>query len=139
MEWKKIKEQFSNNIKTLLILEYLGIRLEDTINSNELLMFYFSVPESSTLELENEELDKRIKTSYDLIQLAKDLLIEMTLESGEIFEDEEFLKEVETNISSYCKFYAKVRKGEMWNEEKAKSRVSELRKLLSVYEDYKEV
>lgn len=139
MEWKKIKEQFSNNIKTLLILEYLGIRLEDTINSNELLMFYFSVPESSTLELENKELDKRIKTSDDLIQLAKDLLIEMTLESGEIFEDEEFLKEVESNIDSYCKFYAKVRKDEVWDEAKAKSRVTELRKLLNVYKDYEEV
>lgn len=139
MEWKKIKEQFSNNIKTLLVLEYLGIRSEDTINSNELLIIYFSVPESSTLEFKNEELNKRIKTSDDLIQLAKGMLIEMILESGEIFKDEEFLKEVENNISSYCKFYAKVRKGEIWNEEKAKSRVSELRKLLSVYEDYKEV
>lgn len=139
MEWKKIKEQFSNNIKTLLFLEYLGIRSEDTISSNELLMFYFSVPESSILEFKNEELNKRIKTSDDLIQLAKDMLIEMILESGEIFKDEEFLKEVENNIGSYCKFYAKVRKGEMWNEEKVKSRVAELRKLLSVYEDYKEV
>lgn len=43
-------------------------------------------------------------------------------EDGE--EDEEFYKDVENNISDYALFFAKVRKGEVWNKEMGKTAVN---------------
>ena len=39
-------------------------------------------------------------------------------------EDEEFYKDVENNISDYALFFAKVRKGEVWNKKMGKAAVN---------------
>ena len=41
-------------------------------------------------------------------------------------EDEEFYNDVKNNISEYASFFAKVRKGEVWNEEMGKAAIQKI-------------
>jgi preprotein translocase subunit Sss1 len=68
----------------------------------------------------NKNSNYDITTSDELIELAKLTLTTIIIEScksefGD--DDEEFYEEVENNIFDYTSFFAKVRKGEIWNEE----------------------
>ena len=119
--------QIKENLKTVLTLEYMGIHIEDTKEQGFKQLYFFSVPERSTLKIESAK--EQAETADDLIQVAKAALIEMILNScksefddGE--EDEEFYKDVENNISDYALFFAKVRKGEVWNKEMGKAAVN---------------
>lgn len=141
------KEQIQDNLKVVLILEYLGIHIEDTkeetdeygIPSKQI--YYFSVPEKSTIEIEDMELNTEIKTSTGLISLAKRELSNMVIEScrDEFGEDDNFIKEVENSISDYLKFYAKVRTGEDWNKELGGKAVKKITDELKAASGYKEV
>lgn len=141
------KEQIQDNLKVILTLEYLGVHIEDTkeetdkygITSKQ--VYYFSVPEKSTIELEDKELNGKIKTSYDLITLAKEELLNMVIESckNEFGKDDEFIKEVENDISNYLKFYAKVRNGEVWNKELGNKAIKKITDELKNVSRYKEV
>lgn len=120
-------KQIEENLKTILTLEYIGIHIEDTKEQGFKQLYYFSVPERSTLKVESAK--EQAETADDLIQVAKAALTEMILDScksefedGE--EDEEFYKDVENNISDYALFFAKVRKGEVWNKEMGKTAVN---------------
>lgn len=122
-------EQIEENLKSVLTLEYMGIHVEDVVDDFKQL-YYFSVPEKTTLELKNYSKEQP-KTADDLIKIAKEILIEIILDSykadfanGE--EDEEFYKDVENNISDYALFFAKVRKGEVWNKEMGKDAVNKV-------------
>ena len=54
-----------------------------------------------------------------------DLLEEITSDfEYDVEEDEEFYRDVENNISDYVLFFAKVRKGEVWNKEMGKAAVN---------------
>ena len=144
-EWNKISEQFpeyigmqevipielennskqiEENLKTVLTLEYIGIHIEDTKEQGFKQLYYFSVPERSTLKTESAK--EQAETADDLIQVAKVALTEMILNSckSEFEEDEEFYKDVENNISDYALFFAKVRQGEVWNKEMGKTAVN---------------
>lgn len=121
-------KQIEENLKTVLTLEYMGIHIEDTKEQGFKQLYYFSVPEKSTIET-NDFLNDQIKTSDGLIQVAKDFLAVMIISScksefDDSEEDEEFYKDVENNISEYALFFAKVRQGEVWNEEKGKAAVN---------------
>ena len=70
------KEQIEKNLKTVLTLEWLGVHIEDT---NEVTdeygilsktVYYLSVPETSTIEVEDKELSKKIQSSDSLISLG---------------------------------------------------------------------
>lgn len=117
-------KQFDENIKIILALEYMGIHFEDTKEKNFKTLFYFSVPERSILK---DELAKELaETADDLIQVAKAALTEMILDScksefGDSEEDEEFYEYMKNNISDYALFFAKVRQGEVWNNEMAEA------------------
>lgn len=122
-------KQIEENLKTILTLEYIGIHIEDTKEQGFKQLYYFSVPERSTLKVESAK--EQAETADDLIQVAKAALTEMILDScksefedGE--EDEEFYKDVENNISDYALFFAKVRKGEVWNKEMGKTAVNKV-------------
>lgn len=147
-EWNKISEQFpeyigmqevipielennpkqiEENLKTVLTLEYMGIHIEETKEQDFKQLYYFSVPERSTLKTESAK--EQAETADDLIKVAKAALTEMILDSckseyadGE--EYEEFYKDVENNISEYALFFAKVRQGEVWNKEMGKTAVN---------------
>ena len=127
IELEKNPKQIEENLKTILTLEYLGIHIEDTKEKDFKQLYYFSVPERSMLKVESAK--EQAETSEDLIDVAKAALTEMILDScksefddGE--EDEEFYKDVENNISDYALFFAKVRKGEVWNKEMGKAAVN---------------
>ena len=127
IELEKNPKQIEENLKTILTLEYLGIHIEDTKEKDFKQLYYFSVPERSMLKVESAK--EQAETSEDLIDVAKAALTEMILDScksefddGE--EDEEFYKDVENNISDYALFFAKVRKGEVWNKEMGKTAVN---------------
>ena len=120
-------KQNEENLKTVLTLEYMGIHMEDTKEQGFKQLYYFSVPERSTLKTESAK--EQAETADDLIKVAKAALTEMILDSckseyadGE--EYEEFYKDVENNISEYALFFAKVRQGEVWNKEMGKAAVN---------------
>ena len=118
-------KQIEENLKTVLTLEYMGIHIEDTKEQGFKQLYYFSVPERSTLKVESAK--EQAETADDLIQVAKAALTEMILDSCKSEfddEDEEFYKDVENNISDYALFFAKVRKGEVWNKEMGKAAVN---------------
>ena len=125
IELKNNKKQIEENLKTVLTLEYMGIHIEDTKEQGFKQLYYFSVPERSTLKTESAK--EQAETADDLIKVAKAALTEMILDSCKSEfddEDEEFYKDVENNISDYALFFAKVRKGEVWNKEMGKAAVN---------------
>ena len=125
IELENNKKQIEENLKTVLTLEYMGIHIEDTKEQGFKQLYYFSVPERSTLKTESAK--EQAETADDLIQVAKAALTEMILDSCKSEfddEDEEFYKDVENNISDYALFFAKVRKGEVWNKEMGKAAVN---------------
>lgn len=122
------KEQLALNLKYVLELEALGIHIEDVKEKDLRLLYYFSVPEKSTLK-NNENLNYDITTSDGLIELAKStftaIIVELCkAEFGD--DDEEFYEDVENNISDYASFFAKVRNGEIWDEEMGKVAIEKL-------------
>lgn len=128
------KELVLDSANVILNLEYLGVHFEDTKEERSKhgfftkMAYYYSVPESSTIEVDNEELNTRIKTADGLKRLAKDELIAMFVKvyDSELGEDKEFLDYMKNNTSDYLKFYAKVRKGEVWTKELGDQRIKEL-------------
>lgn len=127
IELENNPKQIEENLKTVLTLEYMGIHIEDTKEQGFKQLYYFSVPERSTLKVESVK--EQAETADDLIKVAKTILTEIILDTykaeyadGE--EDEEFYKDVENNISDYALFFAKVRKGEVWNKEMGKAAVN---------------
>ena len=104
-------------------------------------VYYYSVPESSIIELDNQDLNSRIKTSDGLKLLAKETLTDMLIKSCQTAypNDEEFIEDVKSNVSEYFKFCAKVRKGEVWNQEMGDNRVKELCEDVKKAAQYKEV
>ncbi len=122
-------KQFDENIKTILALEYMGIHIEDTKEKDFKTLFYFSVPEKSVLKLDSDE--EKPYTTRDLIEFAKETLIEMIFDTcksefGDNEEDEEFYEYMKNNISDYALFFAKVRQGEVWNNEMAEAAIMKL-------------
>lgn len=142
-----MKEQLNNNLQVILGLEWLGIRIEDvkeesdSLGLTEKAIYYYSVPESSTVEVDDEELNTRIKTSDGLKHLAKEILLETLIAvCRAIFpDDEEFLEYVEEDISNIFKFKAKVRIGETWTKEMGDNRVKELYGEIQQASQYSEV
>lgn len=141
------KKQLTDNLKTILNLEWLGVRIEDTkeekgnFGLTTKTVYYYSVPESSIIELDNQDLNIKIKTSDGLKLLAKEILTDMLINScKEAYpDDEEFIEDIENNISEYFKFCAKVRVGEVWNKEMGDNRVKELCEDIKKAAQYKEV
>lgn len=125
IELENNPKQIEENLKTVLTLEYMGIHIENTKEQGFKQLYYFSVPERSTLKVESAK--EQAETADDLIQVAKAALTEMILDSCKSEfddEDEEFYKDVENNISDYALFFAKVRKGEVWNKEMGKAAIN---------------
>ena len=142
------QKQFENYLNIIFGLEWLGIRMEETKEEKDSNWFfttktayYFSVPESSTIEIENQELNARIKTSDGLKSLAKETLTDMVIDAceQEYGKDKCFIEDVKNNISDYFKFYAKVRKGEVWTKELGDNRMKELTEEIQRASGYSEV
>ena len=141
------REQIEKNLKTILILEWLGVHIEDTKEVTDeygilsKMVYYLSVPETSTIEVEDMELSKKIQSSDSLISLAKKKILDMLIDScKDVFgDDEEFLEEVKNNTSDYFKFYAKVRKGETWTKELGDANVKKIADEFHAASSYKEV
>lgn len=128
IELENNSKQIEDNLKTILTLEYLGIHIEDTKERDFKQLYYFSVPEKSTIET-NDFLNDQIKTSDGLIQIAKDFLAVMIINScksefDDNEDDEKFYEDIKNNISDYALFFTKVRKGEVWNKEMGKAAVN---------------
>lgn len=142
------QKQFENYLNIIFGLEYLGIRMEETKEergsnwfSTTKTAYYFSVPESSTIEVENQELNTRIKTSDGLKTLAKETLTDMMIDAceQEYGKDQWLIEDVKKDISNYFKFYAKVRKGEVWTKELGDNRMKELTEEIQKAAGYSEV
>lgn len=140
-------EQIQKNIKILFMLEYLGVHIDNTKEEVDEYgipgkqIYYFSVPETSTIELEDKVLNSQIKTSDGLIALAKRELSDMVIDSCKdgFGDDDEFCEEIKDNLSNYLKFYAKVRTGETWNKELGYNAVEKIKDKLKNTSGYVEV
>lgn len=138
------KEQIEKNVKSILTLEWLGVRIEDTKEEKDpyglfgKTAYYYSVPESSTIEIEGED---RVKTADGLKLLTKEVLKELLVDTckDSYGHDEDFIKEIEDNFSNYFKCYAKVRKGEIWSRELGEKRIKELTEEIEKVAGYREV
>lgn len=141
------KEQIKKNLKTALTLEFFGIHFEnmkevsDEYGIPSKTIYYLSVPETSIIKIENEEFKEKIKTADGLITLAKEEITNMFIDSYKsVFgEDDEFLEDIKNDIPNLIKFYAKVRNGEVWNEELGNTAVKEIIDAFEVVSEYKEV
>lgn len=141
------REQIEKNLKAVLTLEWLGIHIEDTKEVTDKygipskIIYYFSVPETSTIEVEDKELTKRIQSSDGLIALAKEEILNILLETcnDEFDDDKEFLEEIKNNTSDYFKFYAKVRTGEKWSKDFGDAMVKRLTDEIHAASAFKEV
>lgn len=141
------EKQLEQYITIILSLEKLGIRIEDTKEEKDKYgfptktVYYYSVPESSTIEIADEKLNPMIKTADGLKTLAKENLVDIVIDAceQEFGDDKEFIEEVKSNISQYVKFYARVRKGEVWTEELGNKRVKELIEEMHQAAGYSEV
>ena len=136
-------EQIVNNLKSIMTMEWYGIRIEDTKEVGIATHQYVSVPESSTIEIEDQELNAKIQTADGLKLVAKDMLIKMMLDLCRATYDEddieEFMEDIKRDISDYLTVYAKVRKGEVWTREMGDARVAELTEELKAASGYQEV
>ena len=133
-------EQLLKNFKTTLLLEWYGIRMEESEEVGYTTHQYISVPESSTIEVKDPELNTKVKTADGLISIAKDMLVKMLLDSCQSeFNDDEFTQEVKDNISEYLKVYAKVRKGEVWTEDMSDARLKEIEAKFKQAMEYEEI
>ena len=124
------RKQIESNLKVVLSLEYYGIHIEDAKEQDFKILYYFSVPEKSTIEIDNA-LNDKIKTADGLIEIAKESFTQIIIDScksefDDDEEDEEFYNDVKNNISDYALFYAKVREGEVWNEEMGKAAIQKI-------------
>lgn len=149
-------EQLEENLTNIFALEFLGIRVEDVKEVRDMgnidfhLSYYFSVPE----KLDIKECKLKIPFEFDfntehksddLIELGKEIFSRGIIDSckdvyGQESElDEDFINELEGNLSSYAKFYAKVREGEVWTSEMGYSRLEELLNEIHSAGGYKEV
>lgn len=125
MDYKDTK-QLKDNFETVLILEYLGVHFENMKNNGHKTSYYFSVPEKSEIDIDDDSLKNHGKSYNDLIYITKNCITEMIVntcksqfEKDEDFEDLlEFAKE---NISDFVSFYTKIRYGEVWTVEKGKA------------------
>lgn len=142
---KYSKEQLQENLQTMLVLEWLGVHVEDVKNDGINTFYYFSVPESSTIHIDDpkaEDMNDKIKTSDGLIELFKNEVIDMLIEYCEDTygkEDPEFIEEVKKDWNEYFKFYAKVRTGEVWNKEMGDAAVNKINNEILAVSAYKEV
>ena len=129
-----------DNMKTTLLMEWYGIRIEETKEVGEVVHHYVSVPESSTIEVEDQELNARIKTSDGLAKLAKDMLVKMQIDVCKAIDDDEgFIQYVKDTMPDSLKVLARVRKGEVWTREMGNARVKELTQELKQAAEYQEV
>lgn len=138
------REQIKKYLKIVLNMEWLGIHIDDVremrdeYNLISKMVYYFSVPETSTIEVkEDKELNDKIKTADGLIELGKKHILDMVIDScNDTFDDddEELFEDVKNNISDYVKVYAKVRTGERWTKELGDAAVDKL-----INNNYKEV
>ena len=134
------KEILANLLKTTLLLEWYGIRIESSKEIGYTTHQYISVPESSTIETEDPELNTKIKTADGMISIAKDMLIKTLLDYCQSeFNDDEYTQEVRDNIAEYLKIYVRIRKGEVWTKEMGDARVEELSKDINKSKEYQEV
>lgn len=140
------KKWIEDNLKIVLNLEWLGVRFEDTKDVKgefglPKTAYYYSVPESSVITLDDQELNNRIQTAHGLKLLAKERILNMNIDAlKKMYPDEkEFLEDIKNNSADYFQFYAKVRVGEVWNEEMANKRIEKLLQDIQNAAAYKEV
>lgn len=141
------QKQFENYLNIILALEKLGICMEDTKEEKDTYGFstktayYYSVPESSTIEVADAELNSMIKTADGLKKLAKENLVDIAIDvcEHEFGDDKDLIEDVKADISKYFKFYAKVRKGEVWTKELGDKRIKELTEEIQRASGYSEV
>lgn len=122
------KEELTKTLQTVLALALYGIDIEKTDEMTEngfpKIVYFFSVPESSTIEL--DDLDKYkdlVKSSEGLITVAKDTLTDLLFESFKMSYGEDIDRK---EVADSMKFYAKVRKGEIWSLQKGKEKIDSI-------------
>lgn len=143
------KEEMRKILTISTNLEYLGIHLEDIkytdirdmFKDDVLMRIFFTIPESSTLhdEDKDEETNRLYKTQEGLITITKRMIGEILITSNEDILDDEELEQYRSGTSPRIRFYAKVRAGEVWSNERAEQRMQEMLDEMKAAAGYSEV
>lgn len=160
MNKQEKKKNVENVIKTYITLEYAGIHIEDVNDSEDIFgkfNIYFSIPETNKLEIEEGDLhkistiDKQVleglaNSTAGKIIIAKEGIKELICGVFRMVDDDPILDDIEKDFSKYFRFNMKIRKGEVWTNEKAKENAEKTVKALEEAidrikknSDYKEV
>ena len=123
-------ERITKVLKISMEMLAYGIKIEDTKETTSFLglpenyKVYFSIPETSTMYDDNEdaEFNAKLKTTDGLTEIAKQLIIETFMCGG----DSDMV--TSEDLSSFIKFYVKVRSGETWTKEQSDEAVKEANK-----------
>lgn len=152
------KETIAEINSGAIIMEYVGIKLVDAKTKHEygdnpvdrlvpkfLIQYYFTVPESSTLDkpIHDIDFDKvDLKTSEGLINYGKEAIKHLVLaytKNQRKDMDTEEAEEYKNFLIDSLRFYAKVRKGDIWDNEKAKTAISKILNEMKENSGFKEV
>ena len=140
------KEQLKKYLEVVHKLEYLGIIIEDFEVEKDFLgfptnyIFYYSVPASSTIEADDENVNTH--TADNLMQYAKDTLLKLIASfsaSDKGLKNNKFMEALMKYSLNKVKFRAKVREGEVWTKELAEAKLKKLDAELREALSYKEV
>lgn len=121
-------ELYYENIARLLVLKLNGCNIEEICKGNIPIICKFSVPEKNTVKEE--------ESSEDLIKETKKLITQFLFSACDDLLDEG--EDIYDLASKYCRFFAKVRKGEIWTTEDYNRIMQEIKNTIKDI-DYKEV
>lgn len=141
------KAQIQKNLETVLRLEWLGIHIEDAREERDKYrsrtVYYLSVPECSTMNIDKNDAlyNRRVKTSNELINYAKEELTNMIIDSCEnVYGNSDgLIDDIREHQSNYIKFYVKIRADEVWTKELGDKRLANITEELKKDSGYKEV
>ena len=139
---KEDKEELSKLTAKII---YLGIEIinSDMINKGLCdyeLRYWFSIPESSTV-MNDGEIDDNSKTTDGMVEIFKNYVYDvLALYLKSVYkEDPDEVNESIEYIKKNTKFYVKIRKGEVWTNEKVNEKIKLLHEKIEKASGFNEV
>lgn len=115
---------------------------EEFSNGQSIMKIMFSVPEKMIVKQEglfNRHRHFDLNSTDGMMQAAKELIVNMTKYYCQMDSFFGWDESDDENIKEMFKFYGKVRKGEVWNDETSNNAIDEIMKKHKDLQEYKEV
>ena len=115
---------------------------EEFSDGRSIMKIMFSVPEKMIVKQEglfNRHRHFDLNSTDGMMQAAKELIVNMTKYYCQMDSFFGWDESDDENIKEMFKFYGKVRKGEVWNDETSNNAIDEIMKKHKDLQEYKEV